>query len=167
MLNAIIGSKKRRDAAERLYAALVTRSRQPVFFARFGVPDTLDGRFDLLALHAWLALEHIRSDLALAQALIDRIFTGFDEALRELGAGDIGMGRRLKTFASAFYGRLEAYRTADETEFRQALVRNLYRGTETPVAAEMASYISRARAHLAAAGEGKLDFGPLPDEDRA
>ncbi|GAA0570787.1 ubiquinol-cytochrome C chaperone family protein [Rhizomicrobium electricum] len=164
MLNAFVRSKQARDAAERHYVALVRRAREPVFFARFDVPDTLDGRFDLLVLHAWALLGRIRPDDVLAQALVNRIFVGLDEALREMGAGDMGMGRRMKKFADAFYGRLKAYDDAGDGEgLRQALVRNLYRGTETPAAAVMSSYISRVRTRLAAAGEGDLDFGPLPD----
>jgi cytochrome b pre-mRNA-processing protein 3 len=163
MLNVFTRSKRIRDAAERHYAALVRRAREPVFFASLDVPDTLDGRFDLLTLHAWAVLARLRPADPLAQALVNRIFTGFDEALRELGAGDIGIGRRMKTFADAFYGRLRAYDEAGEG-MRLALVRNLYRGTETPAAAVMSSYISRVRTRLAAAGEGNLDFGPLPGE---
>jgi cytochrome b pre-mRNA-processing protein 3 len=162
MLNAITGGKQARDAAERHYAALVRRAREPVFYASLDVPDTLDGRFDLLTLHAWAVLASLRPESALAQALVNRIFIGFDEALREMGAGDIGMGRRMQKFADAFYGRLKAYDAAEGEGMRLALVRNLYRGTETPAAAIMSSYISRLRAHLAAAGEGYLDFGPLP-----
>lgn len=164
MLNAFSRSKKVRHAAERLYAALVRRSREPVFFARLDVPDTLDGRFDLLTLHAWAVLARTGPDEA--QALVNRIFVGFDEALREMGAGDIGIGRRMKAFADAFYGRLKAYDDAGEGEgLRQALVRNLYRGTETPAAVVMSSYISRVRTQLASRGEGELDFGPLPVEE--
>lgn len=166
MLNGIERSKQHRHAAERLYAAVVTRSREPVFFARLDVPDTVDGRFDLLTVHAWMVLAWVRSDGPLAQALIDRIFVGFDEALREMGAGDIGMGRRIKKFATAFYGRLKAYDAADgAVALAEALERNLYRGTATPAAAIVAAYISRARSHLAAAGEGEVDFGPLPGEE--
>jgi cytochrome b pre-mRNA-processing protein 3 len=161
MLNAFSRSKKARRAAERLYAALVRRSREPVFFASLDVPDTLDGRFDLLTLHAWAVLARTEPDEA--QALVNRIFVGFDEALREMGAGDISIGRRMKQFADAFYGRLKAYDGAGEGDgLRQALVRNLYRGTETPAAAVMSSYISRVRTQWTAAGEGELDLGSLP-----
>ena len=82
MLNVIKRGKEHRHAAERLYAAVVTRSRQPVFFARLEVPDTLDGRFDLLTLHAWLVLKRYQTNAALAQAFVDCVFAGFDEALR-------------------------------------------------------------------------------------
>ena len=164
MLNVFARNKQRRDAAERLYAAVVSRALEPVFFARFGVSDTFDGRFDLLTLHVWLALTRFRRDDPLAQAFINRVFIGFDEALREIGAGDIGLGRRIKALGNAFYGRLSAYDAAAAGEgLEAALVRNLYRGIETPAAAAMASYIDRARAHMATAGE--LDFGPLPGEE--
>ncbi len=76
--------------------------------------DSLDGRFDLLAFHAWLALKALKQagqDMA-AQGLTDIIFTGFDEAMREQGAGDMGIGHKLKKFADAFYGRLTAYDTS-------------------------------------------------------
>ena len=171
MLNVITRSKTRRRAAERIYTGVVTRSREPVFFARFGVPDTLDGRFDLLTVHAWLALTRVRHEAALAQGLVDCIFVGFDEALREMGAGDMGMGRRMKQFADAFYGRLKAYDDAvDSAAMEQALIRNLYRGIATPGAELVASYVMRAKDHLAAAGEGPgtadIDFGPLPGEEQ-
>lgn len=166
MLNVFARGKLRRDAAERLYAALMTRARQPVFFERFAVADTLDGRFDLLALHAWLALDRLKSNPDLGQALVTRIFAGFDEAFREMGAGDIGLGRRIKKLGDAFYGRLSAYGEASSREALTAAVqRNLYRGIETPAAAAIATYIDRARAHLASGGEGELDFGPLPGEE--
>ena len=165
MLNAMRRSKERRLEAGRIYAALVARSREPVFFATFGVPDTLDGRFDLLTLHAWLVLERLKRDAHLSQALIDTIFVGFDEALREMGAGDIGMGRRMKKFADAFYGRLEAYGAAhEETAMEAALVRNLYRGVTASGARMLAAYVLRAKARLGTWEGSVPDFGPLPGE---
>jgi cytochrome b pre-mRNA-processing protein 3 len=163
MLNLFSRSKQRRENAARIYAALLARAREHVFFARFGVPDSLDGRFDLLTLHAWLVLERLEADKGLAQALIDAIFTGFDEALRELGAGDIAMLRRMKQFADAFYGRLKAYGEAkDAAALATALCRNLYRG-EAACAPALADYVLRARDRLAAwNGQGTPDFGPLP-----
>jgi cytochrome b pre-mRNA-processing protein 3 len=163
MLNAMRRSKQRRIEAGCIYAALAARAREPVFFARFGVQDTLDGRFDLLTLHAWLVLERLKGDAQLSQALIDTIFVGFDEALREMGAGDIGMGRRMKTFAGAFYGRLKAYGEAqDEASTQEALVRNLYRGTGAPGAVAMARYVVQAKEQPW--NGGNPDFGPLPAE---
>ena len=166
MLNAMRRSKQRRQDAARIYAALVARAREPVFFATFGVPDTLDGRFDLLTLHAWLVLERLKRDAQLSQVLIDTIFTGFDEALREMGSGDIGMARRMKKMADAFYGRIAAYGAALEPDgMRAALTRNLYRGVCAPGAGAVANYVFKAKAHLATWEGGLPDFGPLPGEE--
>jgi len=102
----------------------------------------------------------------LSQALIDTIFTGFDEALRELGAGDIGMARRMKQMADAFYGRLEAYgAAAGASAMQAALTRNLYRGVAAPGMAAMADYVLSARSRLATWENGVPDFGPLPGEE--
>lgn len=168
MLNALRQGKERRLKAARLYGVLVARAREPVFFARFGVQDSLDGRFDLVALHAWLLLERLKEHHPLSQALVDAIFTGFDEGLRELGAGDIGIGKRVKKLAAAFYGRMQAYGEArDLKALEAALVRNLYRGETTPAAKPLAHYVLSARARLAACDVegGEADFGPLPEEE--
>jgi cytochrome b pre-mRNA-processing protein 3 len=166
MLNVLLRSKKRRLAAGRIYEAVVTRAREPVFFERFAVADTLDGRFDLFTLHAWLVLERLKAcEPSLSQAVVDAVFVGFDEALRDLGAGDMGMGRRMKKMADAFYGRVQAYGAAgDAAAMEAALVRNLYRGEAPPCARRMADYVLNAKTILAAWEEGPPDFGPLPEE---
>jgi len=166
MLNALRRRKEYRLKAANLHAALVARAREPVFFAIFGVEDTLDGRFDLIVLHAWLVLDRLKGG-PLSQAFVDCVFIGFDEALRELGAGDIGMGKRVKKLADAFYGRMQAYGEAtNEASMEAALVRNLYRGKPDAGASALAQYILRAQERLKAcdAEEGQLDFGPLPQE---
>ena len=169
MLNALRRSKERRSLAAGLHAGLVARARDPEFFERFGVEDTLDGRFDLVVLHAWLVLERLKTAATpLSQAFVDAVFIGFDEALRELGAGDIGMAKRVKMLAGAVYGRMQADGGAeDETAMEAALVRNLYRGASQPGAKALARYVLRAKGRLMACDVegGVLDFGPLPDED--
>ena len=161
------------DAARRLYDALVSRSRAPVFHRQFAVPDTIDGRFDLLAAHAFLVLKALPPSgpggRELAAELVDLIFAGFDDALRELGVSDFGIARRMKAMASAFYGRLEAYREASARgELEEALLRNLYRG-KAPAgreAAKLADYMVAAERHLHASTQdllsGDANFGPLP-----
>ena len=116
MLNLLRKSSARKQFALSLQERLVARAREPVFFAGLGVPDTLDGRFDLVTLHAWLVLERLKTQRldAAAQALTDMLFIGFDEALRERGTGDMGMGRKMKALADAFFGRLKVYSTARE-----------------------------------------------------
>lgn len=156
----------RKDAVRRLYDALVARSRDPVFFRAFAVADTIDGRFDMMALHAWLVLARLQQAgrQAEAQILTDIIFTGFDEALREQGAGDMGLGRRIKAMADAFFGRLKAYDGAgDDDAMAEALARNLYRGGLVDARARaLAAYIRSARRHLSESPEDRLDFGPPP-----
>ncbi len=159
---------KGRNAAQHLCAETIARARAPVFFTRLGVADSVDGRFDLITLHAWLVLERLANAPQLSQAFVNEMFLGFDEGLRELGNGDMGMGRRLKTVANAFYGRLEAYRRAkDEKELATALLRNVYRGDPgcASKANALATYAWAARSHLARAEVERSapDFGPLPD----
>ena len=161
MLNLFGPRKQIRDAAERLYAGVMARAREPVFFVSYGVPDTLDGRFDLLTLHAFLVLTHLKTNPAVAQAFIDRLFAGFDEALRHLGSSDMGLPRRLKPMAGAFYGRLQAYEEAGEG-LEEALARNLYRGAGPSCIGAMAAYVLGAKRSLSLTAEGEVDFGPLP-----
>ena len=170
MLKTLANSRKRRQAAVRLATALVARARNPIFFTKFNVPDTIDGRFDLVALHAFLVLDRLEASgrRDLSQALIDAVFAGFDEGLRDLGAGDIGMGRRMKKIANAFYGRLNAYRSATgQVALAAALLRNLYRGDAVNEASarELVMYAESARAALAASdiGSGDAQFGPVPE----
>jgi cytochrome b pre-mRNA-processing protein 3 len=169
MLNPLSGSQECRRAVAALYRTLVAQARQPVFFRALGVPDTVDGRFDLLALYAWLVLDRLKGAGAreLSQGLTDTLFVGFDEGLRELGAGDMGMGRRMKKLADAFYGRLAAYDSCrDEAAFASALLRNLYRGVPERVAdaASVARYTLAAREILVTCdiADGIADFGPPP-----
>ncbi|MBI3675264.1 MAG: ubiquinol-cytochrome C chaperone [Proteobacteria bacterium] len=169
MLNALRGSGRRAEAkrtAARLYEELSAAARQPVFFAALGVADTVDGRFDMVALHGWLVLERLtnQGQRDLAQALTDRLFIAFDEALRELGAGDMGMSRRMTKMGDAFYGRLQAYSAAkNEAALAEAIGRNVFRGAQDrgEQSRVLARYVASAREKLAKADPERdaLDFG--------
>jgi cytochrome b pre-mRNA-processing protein 3 len=163
MLNLLKKSAARKQAGRRLYDTLVSRSREPVFFADFGVADSIDGRFDMLVFHAWLALAELKGAPA-AQSLTDILFTGFDEAMREQGAGDMGIGHKLKAMANAFYGRIAVYDAAkNEDELAAALAKNLWRGAAVDARARaLAAYAASARASLKQSLPDGLDFGPLP-----
>jgi cytochrome b pre-mRNA-processing protein 3 len=166
MLNLLGKSVARKEQGRVLEQALAVRARAPLFFINFGVPDTMDGRFDMMALHAWLALSRLKNSgqNEAAQGLTDALFIGFDEALREQGISDMGMGRRMKALANAFYGRLQAYDAAkDHEQLAEALARNVWRGAPVNEKARaLAAYAQGARAALANAPTGTLDFGPLP-----
>ena len=163
MLNLLKGSAGRKLQGARFYDSLVSRAREPVFFTRLGISDSLDGRFDVLVFHAWLALRELKGS-PLAQDLTNRIFTGFDEAMREQGAGDMGIGHKLKAMANAFYGRLSAYETAKDADaLAAALAKNLWRGGAVDDRAlALAGYADRARQSLGRSLPDALDFGPLP-----
>ena len=163
MLNLLRKSAARKQDSRRLYDGVVSRAREPVFFARFGVADSLDGRFDLLVFHAWLVLAELKG-APLAQGLTDLLFTGFDEAMREQGVGDMGLGHKLKAMANAFYGRMAAYEAAqDDQELAAALARNLWRGADIDDRARaLSAYAMRARQSLKRSLPDVLDFGPLP-----
>jgi cytochrome b pre-mRNA-processing protein 3 len=121
--------RKHHLALEPLHEALVLASRQPIFYTQGQVPDTIDGRFELLVLHAFLLLRRLRgTDGSLAQQLFDRLFAQFDLNLRELGVGDMGVGKRIKFMAKSFLGRLQVYEDAlvDTAQLHSALSRNLF-----------------------------------------
>ena len=160
-----------------LYIGLVEQSRRPEFYLHCGVPDSVDGRFDMVLLHAFLVLRRLRDDAArteaFAQALFDHMFADMDVNLREMGAGDLSVGKKVKFMAQAFYGRAAAYeeglRAPPGGVLADALRRNLY-GTTTPVPGQvvaMESYLRRESAALADAPVepllgGRVAFGPPP-----
>ncbi|MEO5336464.1 MAG: ubiquinol-cytochrome C chaperone family protein [Magnetospirillum sp. WYHS-4] len=145
--------------ASALYAAAVAQARRPEFYGRGGVPDSLDGRFDMVALQVYLLLRRLKRDgesaAPLSQALFDRMFEDMDHNLREIGVGDLVVGKRIKEMAKAFYGRIAAYdRGLAEggASLGEALRRNLFRGTlpqDVQVAA-VARYLATATAALEA-----------------
>ena len=144
MLNAIRRSAAVRALSTRLEAQISERARAPAFYSAFGVADSIDGRFDLLTLHAALVLERLDAAGArdLSQSLVDAIFVSFDEGLRQLGAGDVGMSRRMKKMAEAFFGRVQAYRDAqDAAALEAAIGRNIFRGQENTAASTLANYV--------------------------
>jgi cytochrome b pre-mRNA-processing protein 3 len=156
---------------DRLHGEIMAAARQPTLFLDFGVPDTLEGRFEVLSL---LATIHVRRLMALeqpgpqiAQQLTDALFANFDIALREAGVSDVGVPKRMKTLARAFLGRSAAYRTAladsDPQSLEGAIARYVVVG-EGPGAALLADYVRRCAAALEDAGlEAYLKDGiPLP-----
>lgn len=140
------------------YGAAAGQARRLEFYRDAAVPDTLDGRFDLLVVHLVLLLLRLRGEGrdadAMSQHLFDFFAADMDRNLREMGVGDMGMARRIKAMGQAFYGRMAAYEAAlkqdDNAPLMAALGNNLYRGA--PVAPEvlhlMADYMRRAQASL-------------------
>jgi cytochrome b pre-mRNA-processing protein 3 len=175
MLTRLFGSK-RNEVAERLYAAIVAQSRQPPFYAACGVPDTVDGRFEMVALHMFLVLQRLKAEgapaAALAQDLFDTMFDDMDRSLREMGAGDLGVGKRVRAMGEALYGRIAAYEAglaADDSALTEAVRRNLFGTVDgSAVAVEpVCAYLRAAAAALttqsgATLAAGTVSFPPAP-----
>jgi cytochrome b pre-mRNA-processing protein 3 len=155
MIFGLFGKKPHRELVERLHEKVVTQSRLPAFFLPpYGAPDTLVGRFEVLALNAGLVLRRLNQapqpGPEVAQALADAIFTHFDDALREIGISDVGVPKKMNKLAGAFMGRGAAYAQAleqDETELAAALARNVLGGAGDGAA--LAAYTRAARQRLA------------------
>ena len=162
-----------------LYTAAVTAARAPWHYGpTIGVPDTLDGRFDLIGLQVALLIRRLRTDpdprgAAAAQAVFDAMFADMDVTLREMGVGDLAVGRRVKRMWEAFHGRARAYEAAldagDAAALRAALLRNLWRvepaapdaaGLEEG-AARLAAVAMRTAAALAGQDVGALLLGQV------
>jgi cytochrome b pre-mRNA-processing protein 3 len=151
--------RRREDpAVVALHEAVVEQSRNPVFYLDYDVADTVDGRYDMLILHTFLAFRRLsaggEAERTAAQALCDRVFLGLDRSLREMGVGDLSVPKRIKKLAQKFYGRVEAYDNAlaapDDVALAQALDRNVYRGegVVTDVGSRLARYVRAAVAAL-------------------
>jgi cytochrome b pre-mRNA-processing protein 3 len=143
--------KKPDDAfAAALYARTAGDARAPELFEACAIPDTLDGRFDALALHAALVIDRLRREPdgdVLAQGFFDAMFRHLDLTLREIGVQDLGVGRRIKIMAEGLHGRALAYRDAlagGPTALGEALRRNAYGGTP-PAGAEA---VARLETHV-------------------
>ncbi len=170
-LPKLFAEKPSRRIALRLYTTAVRQARTPAFYLDLGVADTPDGRFDMVTLHVILLLRRLKRDhdrtAEDAQALFDLMFDDMDQNLREMGVGDIGVGKRIKGMAQGFYGRLQAYDVgldAADDSLHQALLRNLYRKT-APTAAQvatMAAYACRNDESLAAMSVDELYASDAP-----
>lgn len=162
--------------AAALYGAIVAQARIPAFYARLGVADTVDGRFEMVVAHLAIVLRALRTTGAegkvLAQAVFDRFCTEMDRSLREMGVGDLSVPKKMRSMAEAYYGRAAAYDSALDSGDREALAgavrRNLLRGGEGG-AAEIATYLSEAARCLRSAPSADLQAGRLvwPDGLRA
>ena len=133
-IRSFFSGAARREAQE-LYIALVQQSRKAFFYTECAVPDTLDGRFEIILLHVFLKLSALKAEGArpqLSRYLLESLYNDMDRNLREMGVGDMGVGKRVKTMSRAAYGRLEAYTQAqpDDAQMEAALRRNVYRGAD-------------------------------------
>jgi cytochrome b pre-mRNA-processing protein 3 len=151
-----------RGTIEAIYGMIVTQAREPLFYRDLAVPDTVNGRFDLLVLHLWLVLRRLRGTegaAGLSQALFDRFCNDMDDNLREMGVGDLTVPKRMQAFGEAFYGRTAAYDMAleaGEEPLAQALCKNILNNEGIENARRLALYAKATIAVLAGQDEPAL-----------
>ncbi|WP_439567142.1 ubiquinol-cytochrome C chaperone family protein [Sphingopyxis sp.] len=151
-----------REARRPLWNAVVAAARAPHWYAQGSVPDTLDGRFDMVSLVLALVLHRIDDDPAQARAgveLTELFVTDMDGQMRQIGFGDMVVGKQIGRMVGALGGRLGVYRAADgSAELSAALVRNLWRGKEPDAAglAHVLAEVARLRAALTATPVAEL-----------
>jgi cytochrome b pre-mRNA-processing protein 3 len=161
MFGYLLRSKAEKQAAQKLYETIVTQSRLPLFYESYEVVDSLDGRFDMISLHAALVIKHLskgdKKAIKMSQALFDHLFVQMERALREMGVGDLAIPKHMKRMMKAFKGRFGAYiialDAADEPAVREALRRNLYRHNEEVLADKlefMKEYLQANHSHVMA-----------------
>lgn len=140
----IFGLFRRRDASSvrATYERIVAQARHPVFYQRYGIPDTSEGRFEMIVLHAFCLFYRLRGEDKAArdftQAVFDLFFKDMDESMRELSIGDEGVRRRVRKMVESFYGRSSVYTEALDNRDKSALFvafkRNIYGDGGEPVA---------------------------------
>lgn len=172
MIFKLFQPKDHIEIARDIYLQIVRQSRQPDFFKQGAVKDTIDGRFDLLVLNAFLVIQRLslieKRGKVLSQAIFDEMFKNLDSDLREMGFGDMSIGKKIRKMAEAFYGRSDNYQTSlehkDPAVLKESLLRNLYRSE--PVGADAVDYVYdyvlAQKGALAGADDEALCGGRIP-----
>jgi cytochrome b pre-mRNA-processing protein 3 len=154
-----------RGTIEAIYGMIVTQAREPLFYRDLAVPDTVNGRFDLLLMHLWLVLRRLKATgggKELSQALFDHFCDDMDDNLRELGVSDLKVPKKMQAFGEAFYGRTAAYDmalTGGPEALAQALCKNVLNGENIEKARQLASYAGSVMAALDRQDEAALVSG--------
>jgi cytochrome b pre-mRNA-processing protein 3 len=157
-----IFAKPGRQQAGALYAQIVAQARLPVFYTRLCVPDTIEGRLELITLHCHAVMRRLHrigpGAFPASQELLQYMFDDLDRSIREIGVGDVSIGKYMKKLGKGFYGRAEAYDRAldagDAQMLGEALRRNLLGTSEADPAAldravpVLADYVSKMAAQF-------------------
>ena len=158
-----------------LYGTIVAQARLPAFYQIYGVPDTVNGRLEMIMLHTVLFLRRLESEAvpirALGQGLFDQFCRDMDDSMREMGVGDLAVPRNMRRIGEAFYGRQAAYRVAleapDDEPLAAALHRNVFAdGAEPGPALRLAIYVREAVRRLAAQDGFERARLAFPDPER-
>jgi cytochrome b pre-mRNA-processing protein 3 len=177
-------NKARDVQISRIYDQILAQARAPELYLAGGVPDTMEGRTDMMLLHLFLLMHRLREEkgeiLEVARDVCDRFFAELDRAMREMGVGDLTVPKKMRRIADIYAGCSSSYGNAlaseDAGELPAALLRNVYgRREDRQMEAEvLAAYVRRAAAALAGTPSERLitdaipyPLPPLPSETSA
>lgn len=155
------------DTARALYEAIVAAARRVIFYETWDVPDTVQGRFDMISLHLFLVLDRLKGEGAAGedfrQRLTDGFFLDMDRSLREMGVGDISVGKKVRKMAESFYGRVRAYDAAlaKGEGLGDALRRNLFPDSPHQDVSALVDWVGAARAALQQQETARLMAGEV------
>ena len=172
MIGRFIGRSRADERFARdIYETIVAQARQPELYRSLAVPDTVDGRFEMVVLHMVLLFHRLRPEGREGQDLAQRIFNLFvidmDMSLREMGVGDLGVPKRMKDVGRSFYGRVDTYgkplADLDQSKLSEALHRNLFPAEpEMPLLTEeLAHYLIAASVILSETSFADLKSGKI------
>lgn len=168
LLRRLFPDKDERGRYRPLYDAIVAEGRDPDWYVAGGVPDTLDGRFDMIALVLSLVLLRLEAEGEpgrLPSTLVTELFVDdMDGQLRQIGIGDVVVGKHVGRMMSALGGRLSVYRTAlaGDEPLSEAMIRNVWRGEVPTDTAHAEARVRRLHGALAETPADALLAGRLP-----
>jgi cytochrome b pre-mRNA-processing protein 3 len=153
MFRWFAGRAARKEAAEKIYDAIVAQSRNAAFYLKCGVPDTLSGRFDMLVIHMFVVLQILklggREGQLLAQEIVEAFIREMDTIVRDLGVSDRNVPKEVRKIAQLFYGQLLAYSTALQRNDTKGLANEVWKsfqsgeGSNAQIAADAISAYMR------------------------
>jgi len=157
------------EAVYAVYRAIVAQSRQPVFYAEWGVPDTVTGRFDMISLHMGLVFQRLKGEggktAEFGQALFDLFFKDMDRSLREMGAGDLAVPKKVRKMTELFYALMtginEAIERGDQPGVEAVLRRNVFAEGDATHADALAGYLMTQHTALLAQPVATITGGHL------
>ncbi len=153
-----IANRNRERIVERVYAEIVAQARQPAFYEQSGVPDTMEGRYEMMVLHVFLLLNRLRDAdekaRDAAQAVCDHFFLEMDRAMREMGVGDLTVPKKMKKIAALYASRSQTYGDALSGEVDSRLAKALAKAifddeTKLDAGEALATYVRTSVTTLA------------------
>lgn len=180
MFGFLFRSAEEKKTASLLYNVIIQQSRKPVFYKKLKVPDTVDGRFDMILIHAFMVharlIQEEKPGAKYSQILFDYLFREMDRTLREMGIGDLAVPKHMKRMMKAYKGRLVSYSAGfyDRDTMKENLKRNLYRKTDVPddeILNILTDYIVNSHALLTDISwrdlcDGKVEFAEIKNDGK-